>query len=117
MERFSLRRELDRAPQFAAAGQAGLSAIRKTLPPQFFYDPLGSALFGAICPLPEYYLTRSEEEILIQRREEIAEALGKVDQLVELGSGSSRKTRLILDQLARGGLEYVPIDVDVALLQ
>jgi dimethylhistidine N-methyltransferase len=117
MERFSLRREVDRGPQFAAAVQAGLSAIQKAIPPQFFYDPLGSALFGAICHLPEYYLTRSEEEILIQRRKEIAQALGKVDQLVELGSGSARKTRLLLDQLAPGGLEYVPIDVDVALLQ
>ena len=116
-DRFSLRREVDRGPRFAAAVQSGLSAVRKTIPPQYFYDELGSSLFGAICNLPEYYLTRSEEEILIKRGDEIAAALGPVDRLVELGSGSARKTRHLLDRLAPGGLEYVPIDVDVALLQ
>ena len=117
MERFSLRRETNRGPRFAEAVRRGLSASQKAIPPQYFYDPLGSALFGAICHLPEYYLTRSEEEILVRHCGDIAEALRGVDQLVELGSGSARKTRLLLDPLAPGGLEYVPIDVDAALLE
>ncbi|HUP48223.1 MAG TPA: L-histidine N(alpha)-methyltransferase [Thermoanaerobaculia bacterium] len=116
--RFSLRRESNRGPQFADEVRAGLSAVTKSIPPRYFYDELGSALFGAICHLPEYYLTRAETEILTAHRREIAAQLGAVSRLVELGSGDARKTRLLLDQLAAAGeLEYIPIDIDVSLLQ
>src|SRR5258706_12389030 len=61
---------------FAEDVRAGLTAARKVLLPQYFYDALGSALFGAICELPEYYVTRAETEILTLRADEIARAFG-----------------------------------------
>ncbi|MBK5259203.1 MAG: L-histidine N(alpha)-methyltransferase [Thermoanaerobaculia bacterium] len=114
--RFTLRRSPDEGPGFAEDIRAGLTAVRKVIPPRYFYDELGSALFDAICRLPEYYVTRAENELLGGYRREIAAALGGVRRLVELGSGSARKTRLLLDELA-GPLEYVPVDVDVSMLQ
>ncbi|HUP45425.1 MAG TPA: L-histidine N(alpha)-methyltransferase [Thermoanaerobaculia bacterium] len=115
--RFSLRRDADRGPRFAEAVRAGLSGVKKSIPPQYFYDDLGSALFLAICSLPEYYLTRAETEILTTHRREIAGALGSPVRLVELGSGAARKTRLLLDELSAQPLEYIPIDIDVTILQ
>jgi dimethylhistidine N-methyltransferase len=94
---------------------AGLTGRPKSIPPRWFYDSLGSALFGAICELPEYYLTRAETEILTTNAEAITAALGNPAQLVELGSGSSAKTRILLSRLA--GVEYVPVDLDAALLE
>ncbi|MBW1598907.1 L-histidine N(alpha)-methyltransferase [Streptomyces sp. JJ38] len=90
----------------------GLTGRPKTLPPKWFYDRRGSELFEQITRLPEYYPTRAEQEILEERAEEIA-AAAPARTLVELGSGSSSKTRLLLDALtARGGLElYAPLDV------
>ena len=97
---------------------AGLADRPRTLPPKYFYDARGSELFEAITRLPEYYPTRAERAILETRAGEIAEASG-ADTLVELGSGSSAKTRLLLDGLAAtGSLErYVPVDVSPSALE
>ncbi|MFD8820604.1 L-histidine N(alpha)-methyltransferase, partial [Streptomyces sp. NPDC059627] len=92
----------------------GLTATPKTLPPKWFYDARGSELFEQITELPEYYPTRAEREILRTRSGEIATACG-ARTLVELGSGSSEKTRLLIDALT--GLEvYVPVDVSESAL-
>jgi len=94
--------------------QRGLTGTPKTLPPKWFYDAHGSDLFEQITELPEYYPTRAEREILIARSGEIAEATG-ARTLVELGSGSSEKTRHLLDALT--GLEtYIPVDVSESAL-
>src|SRR6202451_150926 len=97
--------------------RAGLTAVPKTLPPKYFYDARGSELFDEITRLPEYYLTRAETAILSQRAAEIAR-LSKCESLVELGSGTSAKTRLLLGALRDGGTlrEFVPFDVDPAVL-
>ncbi len=106
------------ASDFAADVRRGLTAQRKFLLPQYFYDALGSALFDAICELPEYYPTRAESEILTTHAREIASAFGSPIRLVELGSGSARKTRYLLDAITavQPDLEYVPIDVDASIL-
>ena len=74
--------------------------LPKSLPPVWFYDERGSALFEAITELPEYYLTRAEHSILSEHGHEIVERAG-CHTLVELGSGSSQKTRLLLDAMGR----------------
>jgi L-histidine Nalpha-methyltransferase len=88
---------------------AGLSARPRTLSPRWFYDRRGSELFEAITALPEYYLTRAECNILLQHTAEIARITGSGRALIELGSGSSVKTPLLLDALAPSA--YVPIDI------
>lgn len=95
----------------------GLSAAPRTLPSKWFYDAHGSELFEQITRLPEYYPTRAEQEILTRRAPEIA-ALTRARTLVELGSGSSRKTRLILDALTTAGTlqRYAPLDVSGSAL-
>ena len=95
----------------------GLTSRVKQLPPKHFYDERGSALFERICDLPEYYLTRAEREILTERAEVIVSAT-EAGELVELGSGSPDKARLLLDAMfARGALvRYVPVDVSEAAL-
>jgi L-histidine N-alpha-methyltransferase len=100
-----------------ADARRGLTAEPKSLPPKWFYDAQGSALFDKITELPEYYPTRAEREILRARSSEIA-ALTRARTLVELGSGSSEKTRLLLDALrASGSLScYVAVDVSEAAL-
>jgi L-histidine N-alpha-methyltransferase len=97
--------------------RAGLLTRPRQLSPKWFYDERGCALFDEITRLPEYYLTRSEREILEQRSAEIAE-LTRARTLIELGSGTSEKTRLLLDALTRqGSLErFVPFDVSEAIL-
>ncbi|WP_217183262.1 L-histidine N(alpha)-methyltransferase [Streptomyces sp. AC495_CC817] len=93
----------------------GLTRTPKTLPPKWFYDARGSELFERITELPEYYPTRAEREILVGRAGEIAAASG-ARTLVELGSGSSDKTRHLLD--AMPGLHtYVPVDVSESALR
>lgn len=96
----------------------GLTADPKWLPPKWFYDARGSELFEEITRLEEYYPTRAEREILAGRAGEIA-ALTGADTLVELGSGSSRKTTLLLDALRAAGTlkRYDPIDVSEAALE
>jgi dimethylhistidine N-methyltransferase len=95
----------------------GLTAEPRTLPPKWFYDKRGSDLFEQITRLPEYYPTRAEQEILTRRAAEIA-ALTRAATLIELGSGSSRKTRLLLDALTAGGTlrRYAPLDVSASAL-
>lgn len=95
----------------------GLAEPPRTLPPKWFYDKRGSDLFEEITRLPEYYPTRAEQEILTRRAPEIA-AITRASTLIELGSGSSRKTRLLLDALTAGGslVRYAPLDVSGAAL-
>jgi len=118
-QRFTLRRLHSRSTTFADDVRSGLSATPKSLPPRWFYDALGSALFSAITNLPEYYVTRTEEAILRARGAEIIEAIGGPVSLVELGSGDSRKTRLLIQALIQrqGALDYSPIDIDVTVLE
>lgn len=92
----------------------GLTATPKTLPPKWFYDAHGSELFERITELPEYYPTRAEREILVDRAGEIAAAAG-ARTLVELGSGSSAKTRHVIDALTDLDT-YVPVDVSESAL-
>jgi L-histidine Nalpha-methyltransferase len=96
---------------------AGLTATPKWLPPKWFYDEYGSALFERITGLPEYYPTRAERAILERRAGDIATRTG-ARTLIELGAGSAAKTRLLLAALrAAGSLRrYVPVDVSVTAL-
>ena len=98
--------------------RAGLTAPEKVLPPVWFYDERGSLLFDEITRLPEYYLTRAERSILEACSKEIV-ATAQADTLVELGSGTSEKTRLLLDAMAaNGGLQrFVPFDVSEEMLR
>jgi len=98
--------------------RAGLTASPKELPPKYFYDDRGSALFDAITRLPEYYPTRAERAILAAHAGDIAAASG-AGTLVELGSGTSEKTRLLLDALAGAGTldTFVPFDVSEVTLR
>ncbi|MES4887907.1 L-histidine N(alpha)-methyltransferase [Streptomyces sp. NPDC096012] len=91
----------------------GLTATPKSLPPKWFYDARGSELFERITELPEYYPTRAEREILAARSGEIAAASG-ARTLIELGSGSSEKTRYLIDALPLAA--YVPVDVSESAL-
>lgn len=92
--------------------RAGLGGVPKSLPPKWFYDERGSELFDAITRLPEYYPTRTERSILAGCASTVAARTG-ADTLVELGSGTSEKTRLLLDALADAGTlaRFVPFDV------
>jgi L-histidine Nalpha-methyltransferase len=106
-ELFDLAPERDR---FLADVLAGLSARRKTLPCKYFYDERGSALFDRICELDEYYPTRTELDILRRHVAAMAAALGPRCLIVEYGSGSSTKTRLLLERLDDPAA-YVPVDI------
>src|SRR5918912_2873052 len=91
---------LDARATFAADVRRGLRSQPKQLLPKYFYDELGSLLFDAICLLPEYYLTRAEDEIFARHAAEIVAAAGPGElTLVELGSGSATKTRRIMGAL------------------
>lgn len=94
----------------------GLTRLPKELPPKWFYDARGSELFEEITRLPEYYPTRAEREILIARAHDIAAATG-ARTLVELGSGSSEKTRFLIDALLPELDSYVPVDVSESALR
>jgi L-histidine N-alpha-methyltransferase len=106
------------ADALAADVRTGLTAVPKTLPPKWFYDERGSELFDAITRLPEYYPTGAERALLAERSDEIAD-VSRADVLVELGSGTSEKTRLLLDALRRSGRlrRFVPVDVDPTVLR
>ncbi|MGY1711918.1 L-histidine N(alpha)-methyltransferase [Geodermatophilus sp. SYSU D00758] len=108
----------DAAAALRAEALAGLTATPKSLPPRWFYDERGSELFDEITRLPEYYPTRAERAVLEARAGEIA-ALSGADVLVELGSGTSEKTRLLLTALRDAGTlrRFVPCDVDPSVLQ
>lgn len=101
---------------FAAAVIDGLSAPQKTLPCRYFYDEQGSALFEKITELPEYYPARTETAILEAQVSEIAGSTGAGLVLVEFGSGSSRKTEILLDAMPDLAA-YVPIDVSESALE
>lgn len=103
----------DRAPdenRFREDVLLGLARSPKVLPPKYFYDEEGSRLFDAICTLPEYYLTRTEFSIMQDHANGMARRLGARVMLVEPGSGSSVKTRLLLEALAQP-VAYVPVDI------
>jgi L-histidine Nalpha-methyltransferase len=106
-----------RAASLRADARAGLTATPKALPPKWFYDAQGSALFEKITELPEYYPTRAERAILQAAAADIAHLTGAAT-LVELGSGSSDKTRLLLSALRAAGTlrQYVPVDVSESAL-
>lgn len=97
---------------------SGLSARPLSIPSKYFYDDRGSALFDAICDLPEYYPTRTEQKLLDEVSSEIA-GITRANELVELGSGTARKTRtLIAALLERGaGLHYAPLDISEYALE
>jgi dimethylhistidine N-methyltransferase len=101
-----------RAPKtpFLTDVLAGLSRFPKEIPCKYFYDERGSALFDDICALPEYYPTRTEIAIMRRHAGEMADALGQACLLVELGSGSSVKTPILLERLQRPA-GYVPVDI------
>ncbi|MEV7612094.1 L-histidine N(alpha)-methyltransferase [Streptomyces sp. NPDC089799] len=117
MNDFELTRTLDEHAADRALREDvlhGLTRFPKVLPPKWFYDARGSELFEEITRLPEYYPTRAEREILLERAQEIAAVTG-ARTLVELGSGSSEKTRHLIDALP--ALEaYVPVDVSESAL-
>ena len=87
----------------------GLTSKLKCIPPKFFYDEKGSQLFEQICNTPEYYPTRTEQNILTDNAEEIAQLIGQNCLLIELGSGNCEKVRLLLDALRPAA--YVPVDI------
>jgi dimethylhistidine N-methyltransferase len=98
------------ASDFLEQAIAGLSSSPRTLPSKFFYDERGSDLFQEICELPEYYVTRTETEILLQHGTEIAESIGENAELVGFGTGAGVKTRMVLDHL-QNVIAYVPVDI------
>ncbi|GAB2670707.1 L-histidine N(alpha)-methyltransferase [Saccharopolyspora gloriosae] len=110
--------EADAARDLRADARAGLTDRPKWLTPKWLYDAAGSELFERITALPEYYQTRAEHNILTRHAVEIAEITG-AGTLVELGSGSSEKTRLLLDALRKTSTlrEFVPLDVSESALR
>ncbi len=120
-DRLSLERLVNVTDSTYVAGAdviSGLSTQPKTLPAKYFYDDRGSELFEQICDLPEYYLTRTETLILRNCATEIAGITGACE-LVELGSGSAVKTRILLDAYKEMGypLHYLPIDISAGILE
>ena len=118
--RFTIERlfDPDRESTLADDVRRGLAGRRKHIPPKHFYDETGSRLFDRICELPEYYLTRSEEQLLERSAAEILDAASPTD-LIELGSGASRKTKLLLDAAEALGMapRYHPLDVCEPMLR
>jgi L-histidine N-alpha-methyltransferase len=104
---------------FARDVRVGLTSVPKRLPCRYFYDGEGSMLFEEICRLPEYYLTRAEHEILDKHAATIAARVPAAVTLIELGSGSAAKTRLLIEALLRSRerLRYVPVDISRRMLE
>lgn len=100
---------------FASEVIRGLSGRPKRLPSKYFYDAEGSALFEKICDQPEYYLTRTELEIMRDQAASMAAALGPELRLIEFGSGAGLKTRLLLEAL-RNPVCYVPVEISQSAL-
>src|SRR5438105_2931736 len=117
-ERFSVRDVARRGSSFEQEVREGLSSAPKSIPPRYFYDALGSALFAAICELPEYTLTRSEAAILQASSGAMVRHFGSPERIVELGSGDCHKSRILLEAILEGqpALTFVPIDVDAGVL-
>jgi dimethylhistidine N-methyltransferase len=95
--------------EFLVDALAGLSRSQKTLPCKYLYDQRGSELFDRICDLPEYYHTRTEMALLQSHATEMVARFGPSPVIIEYGSGSSRKTRLLLDAITQGA--YLPVDI------
>src|SRR6266511_522125 len=95
---------------FVADVVAGLSSNPRALPCKYFYDERGAALFQKICELPEYYITRTEIDILDRHRAEIAAYLGPQINLIGLGTGSGTKTRILIEALEKPAV-YIPVDI------
>jgi len=89
---------------------AGLSSNPRTLPYKYFYDERGAALFQKICDLPEYYITRTEIDILDRNRAEIASHIGPNIELIGLGTGAGTKTRILIEALEKPAV-YIPVDI------
>jgi L-histidine Nalpha-methyltransferase len=98
------------ASDFASALLAGLRATPKQIPCKYFYDAEGSALFEQICALPEYYVTRTELDLLARHAGEFSALSGADAEIVEFGAGAGQKVRLLLDALVRPRA-YLPIDI------
>lgn len=109
----------DPLADFAEDIRRGLSAPAKHLFPKYLYDELGSQLFEAICLLPEYYLTRAEKEILTHHAGEIVQSIETPNTLIEMGSGSASKTRLVIEALLRNqpNLLFIPVDISASALE
>ena len=106
----------DQESEFYTQVISGLTSENKYLPSKYFYDKKGSALFEQICKLDEYYPTDSEVSIMESKIEEIADVIESHVQLIELGSGSSMKTRILLENCTDLAM-YVPVDISGAFLQ
>lgn len=115
IEKSSLRRVAAAETEFASDVRRGLTAATRSIPPRWFYDELGSVLFDAICLLPEYYVTRTETEVFEAYASEITAAFDRPQRIIELGSGTARKTRLLLQRLDR--CEYIPVDIDCTMVE
>ncbi|MBC8554667.1 MAG: L-histidine N(alpha)-methyltransferase, partial [Candidatus Brocadiales bacterium] len=120
-ERFSLV-TIDREifiNNFSEDVKTGLTSESKYLPFVYFYDHIGSQLFEKICELPEYYLTRTETDILESNVDDIASQFPEETVLVELGSGSSTKTRILIEAFldCQNLAHYTPIDVSHKMLE
>ncbi len=119
-EKFVIHNLVKRDPRAGLAEDVrrGLTKEPKRFLPKYFYDQLGSQLFEAICLLPEYYLTRAENEILDQYADEIVSSLDGNTTLLEMGSGSASKTRLIIEALLRKQPEllFIPVDISASAL-
>jgi dimethylhistidine N-methyltransferase len=102
--------------EFAADVLAGLTAVRKRLSPKYFYDRAGSELFERITELPEYYPTRCDIGILTEHAEDIAALIPARAAMIEFGSGSSAKTRIVLCR-AKALIAYVPVDISAEFLR
>src|SRR4029453_2416882 len=89
---------------------AGLSSNPRTIPCKYFYDARGAALFQKICELPEYYVTRTEIDILDRSRADIASQLGPNIELIGLGTGAGTKTRFLIEALENPAV-YIPVDI------
>jgi L-histidine N-alpha-methyltransferase len=109
----------DALNSFAEDIRTGLLAVPKRLFPKYFYDELGSQLFEAICLLPEYYLTRAENEILARYANEIVNSFEGYKTLLEMGSGSASKTRSIIEAILRRqpDLLFIPVDISATALE
>lgn len=106
-----LTKPRDRREQMLEDVRIGLTAFHKHLPSKYFYDARGSELFEEITRLPEYYLTAAETEILAESADDLMSHI-EPDELVEFGSGSSKKTVMLIEAMRRsGGDRYVPIDI------
>ena len=114
-----IQNSIDISDQFVKDVFVGLNQEKKSIPSKYFYDAIGSQIYEEIMDLPEYYLVRSEYEILEAHKLAISDILkGNEFNLVELGAGNGYKTKILLDQFIKSNLkfEYVPIDISEAAI-